>query len=272
MKPTASIVIPTFNRAGLLGRAIDSSLAQTHGCEVVVCDHGSTDDTPKVAARYGDRIRYVRRDEDRGPIACWRDGVEQATGEYLHINYDDDWIDPAFMARCLELFRHDVGFVYTRYAVHDAVTNAIWIAPCEVPGVRPMRLYIRHQLRLPLATSPGCAVFRRKDVLNNLLPEVPDAAGVYGKRSGVGEDLLLFLLTSLSYPRYAYVPEALAHFLAHPQSITINAFASKKHEQMIAAYANAKVHYHRQPGSESPRNSLQDLFDRVQWKLLTALP
>ena len=71
--PQVSIVIPTFNRARLLPRAIDSSLAQTVPCEVVVCDHGSSDDTPAVAGSYGERIRYIRRAEDRGPIVCWRE-------------------------------------------------------------------------------------------------------------------------------------------------------------------------------------------------------
>ena len=75
MSVRVSIVIPTFNRARLLPRAIDSSLAQTEPSEVIVCDHGSSDDTPAVAAAYGARIRYVRREQDQGPIVCWRDGV-----------------------------------------------------------------------------------------------------------------------------------------------------------------------------------------------------
>mgnify|MGYP000150019797 CR=1 FL=1 len=90
--PQVSIVIPTFNRSGMLRRCIDSALAQTFPCEVVVCDHGSSDDTPTVARSYGDRIRYVRREQDSGVHFAWLDGVVSACGEFVHINYDDDLI------------------------------------------------------------------------------------------------------------------------------------------------------------------------------------
>ncbi|NCC37458.1 MAG: glycosyltransferase family 2 protein, partial [Chloroflexia bacterium] len=81
----ASIVIPVFNRAHLVHRALDSALTQTYRCEVLLVDHGSTDDIASVVRHYGERIRYVRRENDQGPIVCWRDGIEQATGEVVHI-------------------------------------------------------------------------------------------------------------------------------------------------------------------------------------------
>ena len=56
-----SIVIPTFNRADYLIECIDSCLAQTHPCEIIVCDHGSTDSTPEVIKRYEGKVKYVRR-------------------------------------------------------------------------------------------------------------------------------------------------------------------------------------------------------------------
>ncbi len=264
---SASIVIPTFNRAGLVSHAIESALAQTYPCEVIVCDHGSTDATPDVAARYGDRIRYIRRSEDRGPIVCWRDGLEYASGDVVHLNYDDDWIDPEFMAKCIALLHDDVGFVYTQYALHEMATGSIALSSRHPAGIRPMRDIVRHLLRTPLTISPGCALFRRKDTLKNLLLEVPGASGIYGKNSGVGEDLLLFLLTSLDYPRYAYVAEPIAHLTAHPQSITINAIASKNYDQLSAAYANAKTHYYHQPRSEHPRTLALSIVDYISWQI-----
>jgi glycosyltransferase involved in cell wall biosynthesis len=263
---SASIVIPTFNRAGLVSRAIDSALAQTHPCEVVVCDHGSTDATPDVVTRYGDRVRYIRRNQDNGPIVCWRDGLEQASGDVVHINYDDDWIEPEFMAKCIALLHGDVGFVYTQFALHHIGTESITFSSCHPPGIRPMRNIVRYLLAIPLTISPGCALFRRKDALKNLLPEVPRASGIYGKNSGVGEDLLLFLLTSLDYPRYACVAEPLAHFMAHPQSITIKAIAMKKHSQLAAAYDNARAHYHRQPRSEHAMSPAMRVVNYIGWQ------
>ena len=56
MTPRLTIAIPTVNRAELLGRAIESALAQTSpDVEVIVSDNGSTDDTPAVVKRYAGR-------------------------------------------------------------------------------------------------------------------------------------------------------------------------------------------------------------------------
>ncbi len=262
----ASVVIPTFNRARFLPRAIDSALAQTHPCQVVVCDHGSTDGTPEVARTYGPRITYVRREVDQGPIACWRDGVAHATGEVVQINFDDDWTEPAFVSRCLELLADDVAFVYTRVNVVDTGTGRAQPHNRHPAGVRPIRDFVRHLLRMSTTVSPGCALFRRVDVATHLLPSVPGAAGRYGKNTGVGEDALLFLLTSLHYPRYGHVPQALASFSAHPGSITIDALNSDKRAALVAAYDHAKAFYREQPGSEPPRARPLELLDELRWR------
>jgi glycosyltransferase involved in cell wall biosynthesis len=265
--PQVSIVIPTFNRAGLLPRAIDSSLAQTLPCEVVVCDHGSRDDTPAVAAAYGDRIRYIRRDQDRGPIVCWRDGIEQARGEYVHLNYDDDWIEPEFIARTLPLLLSDVGFVYTRTRIHEPGNPVTRVLLRHPAGIGPRARIVRFLLREKLPISPGCALFRRSDMLKNLLAGIPGAGGTYGANSGVGEDLLLFLLATLDYPRYAHVPEPLAHFLAHPSSITTDAGSSGKMAALAEAYRVAKDYYLRQPGSLAAHRGLAGRLSKLCWQL-----
>lgn len=247
-----SIVIPVFNRAHLVPRAIDSALAQTVPCEVVLVDHGSTDHIGDVAARYGSRIRYVRRAQDHGAIACWRDGIEQATGELVHITYDDDWIQPTFVERCGRLLHSDVAFVYTRATVHDPEGNPIELIHQHPEGIRPIREIVAHLMRTPLTISPGCALFRRSDALRNLLLEIPGAGGDYRKGAGVGEDLLIFLLTSLHYPKYAHVAEPLADFLAHPGSITTGAQLAGRTDRLAAAYSAAKTYYLSQPGARRP--------------------
>ena len=267
MSARVSIVIPTFNRARLLPRAIDSSLAQTEPAEVIVCDHGSTDDTPAVAAAYGSRIRYVRRDQDHGPIVCWRDGVENASGEYIHLNFDDDWIDPTFVERTLPLLRPDVGFVYTRTRIHEPGNPVTKVLLRHPAGIGPRSRIVQFLLREKLPISPGCALFRRRDVLKNLLAEVPGASGKYGRNSGVGEDLLLFLLATLDYPRYAHLPEALSHFLAHPVSITTDAVSTGKMAALAAAYQLAKNHYLAQPGSLAPARGIAARLARIRWQI-----
>jgi hypothetical protein len=96
---------------------------------------------------------------------------------------------------------------------------------------------------------------------------VPGAEGRYGKNSGVGEDLLLFLLPTLDYPRYAHLPEALSHFLAHPASITTSAGSSGRMDALAKAYQRAKDYYLRQPGSLAKAQGLAAALVRARWQL-----
>ena len=269
---TASIIIPTFNRAHLVTRAVESAINQTYPCEVVVCDHGSTDNTPDVMAQYKGKIRYIRREEDRGPIVCWRDGIEQATGEIVHITYDDDWVMPTFMEKAIAKLDDDIGFVYTRVIMCHQDRSRTTISLKHPPNVGYMKDIAQYLIQRPLTISPGCAIFRRKDALKNLLLQIPNAQGVYGKDSGVGEDLLLFLLTSRDYPKYFHVSEPLACFLHHPSSITVRAHLAGYGEYLVDSYANAKSYYFSLPGSISPPTNLQKLFFTIKWHYRSIIP
>ncbi len=240
---TVSIIIPTFNRANILHRAIESSISQTYPCEVLICDHGSTDNTPEVVSKYRDKVRYIRREEDKGPIVCWRDGVEQATGEIIHINYDDDWLDLKFIEKTIKFMYDDVGFVYSNAMIHYENRDETRIGFKHPPYVGYTRDIIKYLMSTPGPISPSCVILRRRDALKNLLPVIPGASGAYGNNSGVGEDLLLILLTALDYPKYAYVPETLAHFFAHSGSITIAAGLSGREQALFKAYENARTYF-----------------------------
>ncbi|RKY12514.1 MAG: glycosyltransferase family 2 protein [Planctomycetota bacterium] len=266
---TASIIIPTFNRADLVHRAVESAINQTYPCEIILCDHGSTDNTPEVAAHYKDKIRYVRREEDRGPIVCWRDGLEQSTGEIIHFTYDDDWLEPTFMEKTIAKLDDDIGFVYTNVNMCCQNRNITSILYRRPSGIGRMKDIAKYLIQAPLTISPGCAIFRRKDALKNLLLQIPNSKGIYGKDSGVGEDLLLFLLTSLDYPKYVYIKEPLACFLYHSGSITAGARLTGNRRDLVDSYTNAKLYYFSLPGSISPPTSLQNLlFTIKRWTLL----
>jgi len=93
--PAVSVVIPAYNRANVLGRAIDSALAQTRrDIEVVVVDDGSSDDTEAVVEGYDDpRVRYVAHGANRGVSAARNTGVDAARGEYVaFLDSDDEWV------------------------------------------------------------------------------------------------------------------------------------------------------------------------------------
>ncbi len=93
--PLLSVVIPTWNRARLVGEAIESALAQHAGrIEVVVVDDGSTDDTADVLARgFDSRICLLRLPRRGGAGAARNAGVRVASGELLaFLDSDDLWL------------------------------------------------------------------------------------------------------------------------------------------------------------------------------------
>jgi len=96
-----SIIIPSYNYASYLPEAIRSALAQTHRpIEVIVVDDGSTDDTPQVAASFGDAIRYIRQ-PNAGLSAARNRGIAEATGDLLVFLDADDILDPTMVERSL---------------------------------------------------------------------------------------------------------------------------------------------------------------------------
>ncbi len=127
-----STIIPTYNRAHLLGRALDSVLIQLEERdEVIVVDDGSTDDTEQLVRQYEDRVRY-EKGEHRGAGAARNLGLKLAHNPLItFLDSDDEWLpgkialQRAFMnARpdldfCLSDFRwqqldNEVGFALTR--------------------------------------------------------------------------------------------------------------------------------------------------------------
>lgn len=98
-----SIIIPTFRRADLLNQALTSALAQTDfpNYEVVVVDNdGEQADlaTEDVIRRHlTDRVRYYRNKKNIGMTGNWNRGIELATGNWVTILHDDDWLAPTFL-------------------------------------------------------------------------------------------------------------------------------------------------------------------------------
>jgi len=106
--PFVSVVMPTHNRADLVGRAIKSVLAQTHpDFELIVVDDGSRDDTRGAVARHQDpRVRYVRNEKPTGPAGARNAGIRAAgSGAFLaFLDDDDEWL-PRKLELQLEVFR-----------------------------------------------------------------------------------------------------------------------------------------------------------------------
>jgi len=135
-----SVIIPTYNRAQLLPRAIDSVLAQTVAdhCDIIVVDDGSTDDTPAVAASYGDRVHYIRQ-PNRGAAAARNLGIRASDGEFVaFLDTDDEWL-PDKTARQLEALCRwpqavlATGRAVARYADGRTRPHAVPALPFDRP-------------------------------------------------------------------------------------------------------------------------------------------
>ena len=111
-----SIIIPTYNRADLVGATIESALAQTYDhLELIVVDDGSVDDTRAVVARYTDpRVQYFHK--DNGGLSHARNfGLDRVAGEYIaFLDSDDLWYPWKLKAQVALFRRHpDVGMIWS---------------------------------------------------------------------------------------------------------------------------------------------------------------
>jgi len=120
--PKVSVVIPTYNRAKLLKRAIRSVLNQTYqNFEIVVVNDGSTDNTEEVVKKFqkqDERIRYIWYKENKGEAAARNTGIKAARGKYIASqDNDDEWL-PEKLKKQIKAFQNaspKVGVVYTGF-------------------------------------------------------------------------------------------------------------------------------------------------------------
>jgi glycosyltransferase involved in cell wall biosynthesis len=125
-KPRVSFIVPTYNYARFVTKAVDSLLEQDfEALEVIVIDDCSTDATPHVLKRYESdpRVKLVRHSENRGHIRTYNEGLQMAAGEFVGLlSADDVCLHSDAIARQLALFESDseVGFVYSPLAYVDS--------------------------------------------------------------------------------------------------------------------------------------------------------
>jgi len=107
---TFSVVIPTYNRADVLPRALDSVLAQTLSpLEVIIVDDGSSDDTVSVLDALSDpRVRTIRQ-QNAGRSRARNHGAKVARGDVLTFLDDDDEADPEWLATLAQPFADDAA-------------------------------------------------------------------------------------------------------------------------------------------------------------------
>ena len=94
-QPLVSVILPTYNRAYIVSKALQSVLSQTYrNFEVIVIDDGSTDNTKEIITNISckdSRVKYFRNNENKGPAGARNVGINLAKGELIAFIDDDEW-------------------------------------------------------------------------------------------------------------------------------------------------------------------------------------
>ena len=124
-----SIIVPTYNRAKTLGRAIESILKQTYtDYEIIIVDDASTDNTREVVEQIEDeRIRYIRLEQNQGAGHARNEGIRMSRYDYIaFLDSDDEWMPAKLELQMKKMTEaaEDVGLVYCRMRTEEQDT--IW--------------------------------------------------------------------------------------------------------------------------------------------------
>lgn len=130
-RPTVTVVMPCYDYGRFLPRALASVLGQPGvDVDVIVIDDASPDGSGAVVQRLAaadDRVRAIVHERNRGHIATYNEGLEQATGDYAVLLSADDALTPGALARATALLEAEpsVGLVYGFPVVFDDAPPAV---------------------------------------------------------------------------------------------------------------------------------------------------
>ena len=194
-----SVIIPTFNRASICCRAIESALRQTYrDIEVVVVDDGSSDDTRSVVEAFGGHVRYFYQ-ENAGVTAARNAAIRHARGEFLaFLDSDDAWAPWKLESQVAALKRFpEAGVVWSDMTAVDRAGSVV----CN----RYLRVMYDAHSRVNIERA-----MREVETLGNLSSAAPNELASAAVRVGdLFSEILLgnLLHTSTVLVRRAWVEE-----------------------------------------------------------------
>jgi glycosyltransferase involved in cell wall biosynthesis len=198
--PRVSVIIPTYNRADLIGEAIESVVNQTYDdFEIIIVDDGSADSTKEVVGRFSGPIKYLYQ-ENRGRSCARNKGFEVSSGDYICFLDSDDVLNPRMLEIQVSLLdsNTDLGFVYSDY---QFINRAGEILPKpEVFRAHPLRRGRIFRFLIYFDFIFPSTVLARRDCINK--------AGLFDPSLDAAEDLD-WLLRMTSLYETDYVPEQL---------------------------------------------------------------
>ncbi|MCM8774619.1 MAG: glycosyltransferase family 2 protein, partial [Candidatus Omnitrophica bacterium] len=169
-----SVVIPTYNRAYSLKRAIESVSNQTYkNLEIIIVDDGSIDNTEEIVSYFKDpRIQYLHHLQNRGPSSARNTGIKNSKGDLIALLDSDDEYFPQKIEKSVEVFMNcssRIGIVSSNHYIIREGKKKLGIEKFS-----PKRR---------LFPLPSTWVIRRK---------VIEKIGLFDERILVGEDIDFF--------------------------------------------------------------------------------
>jgi glycosyltransferase involved in cell wall biosynthesis len=210
--PAVSVIIPAYNAAWCIRRALDSVLAQTFtDYEIIVVNDGSRDETLAVIAGYGDVVRVV--DKANGGLSSARNaGIRAARGTYVaFLDADDRWL-PEKLQRQVTLMQSDatLGFCSTAASVEDPDGKQLNIWACP----RWSGSLLEHLFRENAAVAgSGSGVLVKRVVLLQV--------GDFDESLRSLEDIDMWMRLA-AVASYGCIAEPLTVLLKHPESMSRN--------------------------------------------------
>ena len=209
--PRVSIIIPAYNQARFLAKAIESALGQTHSdLEVIVVDDGSPDNTAEVAARFdgSQNFKYVRQ-ANTGAAGARNRGIRESTGDYLCFLDADDYYVPEKVARQAAQLDADpsLGWVYCDFTTVDQAGRPIDEQAPIAKHERQLDGDLFGSLMLSGYFPPHVVMIRRA---------VLDRVGLWEQEFGGHMDYELWLRVAGAGFNAGFIPEPLAVYRTHP--------------------------------------------------------
>lgn len=205
-----SVIIPLYNKAPYIRKALESVLAQTYAdYELIIIDDGSTDGSAEIAEAIlqdpASRLiasspRRLIRQANSGVSAARNNGVAQASGDYIAFLDADDWWEPTYLERMAQLIEDypEVGLYACNYVYYK-------------PGKTHVALNIpTGYINYPKSYYESGAM--PVTSITAIMPRmVFDEVGGFPLGIKLGEDFLLWAKTAMHYP-VAFLNEPLAYY------------------------------------------------------------
>ena len=244
MEPLVSILIPVFNRENFIEECIRSALTQTYtNIEVVVVDNASNDGTWAICERIAtsdQRVKIFRNDLNVGPVRNWICCAKEAKGELSKILFSDDYLELTCLCEMVPYLNdREVAFVYCAARIGKSIKESAITYSCVDSSRVKSTQYLNLVLSGKAPVSPGAVLIRTSDLLKNLHVTFPTSTPRQFERNGAGPDVMIMLLTALSYPFVANISKPLVYFRAHAGSFSV----ANINNDVVKGYRSALSYY-----------------------------